>query len=189
MIEGEKIIRLVRSMQKLNSEIAALIKTFDKVMGKRGYIPRYNSSKVIRDCSYTLDSPELWTPPYMHRLLWQKNNHDDVFDLNIVLDDPEKPGSVLVPLLLGARIQFKKGMADINADPWLVWHLWFGKPAKKLNQLYTTKELQKSSEFREYVKFGGAKDIAAEIGLMATPLMSVTGIKALEEFLHNFFKK
>lgn len=188
MADGKKILTLVRGMQQLNIEIATLIRTFDKIMDGHGY-KNDNPSTVIRDRSDSLLSPEYWTPPYMYRLLNNEKDKDDVFNLNIILDDPENPEKISEPLLLCARFKYAKGKANKHAGSWDVWDIWCGRPVKQINHFYETKELDlNSEEFLDDSDWKGDVDHMKEVYFMAVPLASINTSKELEKVIKQFFK-
>lgn len=182
MNPGENILALVRSMQRLNGEVAALLKTFDKLAGDRGY-RNDGGNQITKDVSQSLDSPEYWMPPWMYRILQHKQNKDDVLILNVSLDNPDEPESVTEPLVLCARFQYKKGAAKAHVSEWDPWDLWFCGPDKKLNQRYTIGELGlDSKKFLEDADSDWGETVKAmqEVKFIAVPLAAVADSKVLE---------
>lgn len=180
MNSGENILTLVRSMQKLNAEIAALLKTFDKLAGDRGY-RNEGGNQITKDVSQSIDSPEYWTPPWMYRILQNKANRDDVLVLNISLDYPDEPELVKEPLVLCARFKYKKGTAQTHTGDWDPWDLWFLGPSKNLNQKYAKGDLNlDSKQFLEDADWGKSIKDMQELSFVAVPLAAMVDSKTFE---------
>jgi hypothetical protein len=58
-------------MQQLNSEIAALIRTADKMMLDKDYLHE-GGLRITNGNSDALDAPQGWTPLWMYRIYLKK---------------------------------------------------------------------------------------------------------------------
>ncbi len=181
MNQGENILTLVRGTQRLNAEIASLLKTFEKLAGDRDY-RNEKGGPVTNGCSLSVDSPEYWAPPFMFRVLQNKKNKDDILALNVVLDSPEDPDQVNEPLLLLVRFQYRKDEAKAHVGEWGPWDLWFSRPKKELNRVYTRKDLKlDSAEFQEDSEWDDKSfNAMQEVTFLAVPLAAMTDSKTLE---------
>ncbi|MGO9246750.1 MAG: hypothetical protein ACLPT4_13670 [Verrucomicrobiia bacterium] len=182
MNEGKDILNLVRNMQKLNAEIAALIKTYEKLLVARGFQSDGGNS-ITNDLSTSLQEPQRWTPLWMYRILKNKADGDDVLILNIVLDSPDAPDEVQEPLVLCARFFYRKGQASNWVGEWDPWDLWFGKAADKTGELYGKSDLKLESEkFCTYADWSKeCIQTMKDIRFLAVPLARLVDRKALEE--------
>lgn len=186
-VQGQNMLSIVRATQRLNSEIAALIKTFEKLAGDRGY-RNGRSSSITKDCSASLDSPQLWAPPYLYRLLQHKDNKDDILTLNVILDEPDNPklGERLAePVVLLARFTYKKGGGKDWAGEWDPEDLFFFGPSKAFNTVYRKKSLQlDSKDFLDAAEWelGTAKALL-DVAFLAIPLAEIADSKTLDEQL------
>lgn len=182
MTQGETMLSLVRNMQKLNGEIAALLKTFERLLSESGF-RNDRGSTVTKDCSTSIDSPQYWAPPWMFRVLQNKRDRDDVIVLNIALDNPDEPDTIQEPLVLCARFRYQKGQAKKSAGEWDAWDLWFCKPPKELGRVYDIGDLKLQSE--EFLPQSGwdkdAVQAMQDIRFLAVPLTSITDSKTLEK--------
>ena len=180
MKQGEAILNLVRNMQKLNSEVAALLRTYERSLADHGF-RNERGSAVTKDCSYSIGSPELWTPPWMYRVLNNRKDKDDVIVLNIILDEPDQPESVKEPLLLCARFKYQKCRAKDSVGEWDPCDLWFCGDPKEFNRVYSMQDLRiDSKEFlseSEWVEIDAIEDIC----FIAVPLANMTDSRILHD--------
>lgn len=184
MKPGENILTLVRATQRLHTEIAALLKTFEKLAGERGYVNRKDKS-VSNGCSSSIDTPEEWMTPWMFRHLQKKNNIDDVVIFNVVLapsTDVPPNRDFSEPLVMCARFRYVKGKAKDHADDWDPWTLWFFGPDKELNRVYSRNDLNLGAkDFQEESGWDDAKYKAMqEVKFLAIPLAAMSDSKVLE---------
>jgi hypothetical protein len=184
MKQGGSILNLVRNMQKLNAEIAALIKMFERLLAARGFQCEGGSS-VTKDLSTALQRPQLWTPLWMYRILRNTADGDDVIVLNIVLDSPDAPDEIQEPLVLCGRFFYRKGQAGDRVKEWDPLDLWLSKAADTTCQLYTKAMLKlDSNKLFDFFQWSN-EDIQAmkDIRFLAVPLAQLVDCKALERDL------
>ena len=183
MTSGEKILTLVRSTQRLHAEIAALLKTFEKLSIDRGFLNRKNKS-VSNGCSDSIDSPEVWMTPWMFRHLQNKNDPDDILILNVILaPDDEVAGrrDFKEPLVLCGRFRYNKGKAKGYEKDWDPHDLWFYGPEKKMDRPYSVQELElESKEFQSEAGWEGVWKALKDVRFLAMPLASMVDSKTLE---------
>jgi hypothetical protein len=168
-------------MQKLNAEIAALLRTIESQLLKEGF-SHEGGSAVIKDRSDSLESPQLWTPLWMYRTFQHKKNKDDVIIVNVVLDNTDDAENFQEPVLLCGRFRYKKGKAKKYIADWYPWDLWFCRPMKKLDYVYSRKELKiESKEFLMEADWSEeAVRAMLEIRFLAVPLAALADSKSLQ---------
>ncbi|MDX2152093.1 MAG: hypothetical protein SFV54_15250 [Bryobacteraceae bacterium] len=183
MKPGENLMTLVRATQRLHSEVAALLKTFEKLAGERGYVNAKDRS-ASNACSTSIDTPDEWVTPWMYRFLHRKADPDDVVILNVVLNTGSDWAhySLDEPLAICARFRYSKGKAKANADYWDAGDICFFGAAKKLGTLYDRKSLDlDSKEFLTASKWQkSAVEAMQGVSFIAVPLAGLTDSKALE---------
>jgi hypothetical protein len=184
MSQGKDILTLVQNIQKLNAEIAALIKTCDKMFSHGKFPPDESESKaVVRDSSASLDLPQRWTPTRMCRIYKNAGDKDDVIVLNIVLDSHNHPEAFDEPLVLCARFGYQKGQANQCSGWWDARDLWVYKAATETNRVYTKKELNLDPDKflapSEWQK--REVDAMRDIRFLAVPLATLVDQKVLDE--------
>lgn len=183
MTSGEKMLTLVRATQRLHAEIAALLKTFEKLSIDRGFISRKNKS-VSNGFSGSIDNPEDWMMPWMFRHLQNKNDPDDILILNVILapsDEEAGRRDFKEPLVLCSRFRYRKGKAKDHASGWDPKDLWFYGPEKKLDRPYSIQELGlESKEFQSEADWEGVWKVLRDVGFLAMPLASMVDSKTLE---------
>lgn len=190
MSQGENILTLVRGIQKLHGEIAALLKTFEKLAGEKGYLNRKGNA-ALSDRATSIENPEKWSPYWMYRQLEHKTNKDDVLAVNVLLDalDESQRQLIIEPLVLFSRFQYKRGAATSHAGDADPWDIWFSRPSKELDRIYTKKDLGlDSAEFLEdsgWEKADGAAML--DVRFLAKPLASMTDSKTLANELNRLF--
>lgn len=143
----EAVIKSVRCLRGLYSEIAEFLRTFDSLMDELGY-PLVETSKdlVVDKVSRTLSDPGSWLPVVFSRDYIKTQT--EYFTVNVILHSRHKKNKELSePFLLCCKICFagrKSGKQWIK-DYWsdVPWDLFFhaSPENKEAGVVYSAKEL------------------------------------------------
>jgi hypothetical protein len=166
-------------MQTLNTEIAALIRAFERSMDDFGY-RSIGGSAATEHCSTSLSNPERWMPPWFYRMFENAKAKDDVIILNVILDEPDEPDKIEEPLVLCARFLYTKGGAQDSAGAWDTEDLWLYGKQKNLNRVYDLNSLGIDSAFLKEADWEAIDNIE-DIRFIAVPLVEMSDTKTLHD--------
>lgn len=136
---GKNVLKMVRQMEGLYGEISNLMKSFEKLIGKKNYKAFKSDTSVFMGKSSALDGAKDWMPTRMYRAYKNNSNKKEIITINIVIDRFKQPDRISEPLIIVSNITFN----EIRDGAWDPLDLYFygGLYLKDINKVYGLKDI------------------------------------------------